>query len=391
LRSSLVVVEMALALVLLVSSGLLIRSLVRLQHVNPGFDPHNVLAADLDLPGQKYTNAKQDQFARELLPKLAALPGVQHVAGVFPLPMTGSEMRISVEIEGRPVAKSDEVHSTIFSITPDYFRAMKISLLQGREFTPQDTPDSNPIVIVNESLARQFFPGENPIGKHIRPGISVDEKPSRMREIVGVVADVKFKDLTSEWLPTSYLPQSQIPIGNITIVARTSGDPSSLARPLAETVRSIDPDLAAYNVRTVEDYLDDTIAIPRFNTLLLGIFAGLALVLTAIGLYGVISYSVAQRTHEIGIRMALGGQPKDMLRLVVGQGIRLALYGIGLGLVAAFAFTHFLSSLLFGVSTTDPISFATVVFTLLAVVLLACYIPARRAMRVNPMVALRYE
>jgi putative ABC transport system permease protein len=246
-------------------------------------------------------------------------------------------------------------------------------------------------VIVNESLARQFSPGENPIGKHIRPGISVDDKPSRMRQIVGVVADVKFKDLTSEWTPTSYVPQAQIPIGSLTIIARTAGDPSTLARPLAETVRSIDPDLPAYNVKTVEEYLDGTIAIPRFNTLLLGIFAGLALVLTAIGLYGVISYSVAQRTHEIGIRIALGAQPSEMMRLVIGQGVRLALVGVGLGLIAALAFTHFLSSLLFGVTTTDPISFVTVVTTLLLVVLLACYIPARRAMRVDPMVALRYE
>ncbi len=391
LRSWFVIVEISLALVLLVSAGLLIRSLVRLQNVNPGFDPHDVLAADLDLPSQKYTNARQDQFARELMPKLAALPGVQFVAGVFPLPMSGSEMRTSVAIEGRPVAKSDELHSTIFSITPDYFRTMKIALLQGREFTVQDGADTNPVVIVNESLARQFFPGENPIGKHIRPGISVDDKPSRMREIVGVVADVKFKDLSSEWLPTSYLPQAQIPIGSMTIVARTTGDPSSLARPIAETLRSIDPDLPAYNVKTVEEYLDGTIAIPRFNTLLLGIFAGLALVLTSIGLYGVISYTVAQRTHEIGIRMALGAQPRDMLQLVIGQGIRLALYGIGLGLVAAFIFTHFLSSLLFGVTPTDPVSFAVVVVALLAVVILACYIPARRAMRIDPMVALRYE
>ena len=391
LRSSLVVVEMALALVLLVSSGLLIRSLVRLQNVNPGFDPHNVLAADLDLPDQKYTNAKQDQFARELMPKLATLPGAESVAGVFPLPMTGSEMRTSVKIEGHPVAESDEAHSTLFSVTPGYFRTMKIALLQGRDFTAQDGPDTTPVVIVNESLARQFFPGENPIGKHIRPGISVDEKPSRMREIVGVVADVKFKNLTSEWTPTSYLPQAQIPIGRLTVIIRTAGDPSTLARPLAETVHSIDPDMPAYNVKTVEEYLDGTIAIPRFNTMLLGAFAGLALVLTAIGLYGVISYSVAQRTHEIGIRMALGGQPRDVLRLVVGQGFRLALLGVGLGLIAAFAFTHFLSSLLFGVTATDPISFATVVATLLVVVLLACYIPARRAMRVDPMVALRYE
>jgi putative ABC transport system permease protein len=391
LRSSLVVVEMAVALVLLVSSGLLIRSLARLQNVNPGFDAHNVLAADVDLPDQKYTNAKQDQFARELMRKLAALPGAESVAGVFPLPMAGAELQTNVTIEGRPVPESEEPHSNLFSVTPDYFRTMKIALLKGRDFTPQDGPGTSPVVIVNESLARQFFPGENPIGKRIRPGISVDEKPSRMREIVGVVADVKIKNLTSEWTPTYYVPQAQIPIGRLTVVIRSAGNPDALARPLAETVHSIDPDLPTYNVKTVEEYLDGTVAIPRFNTLLLGIFAGLALVLTAIGLFGVISYSVAQRTHEIGIRMALGAQPGEMMRLVVGQGVRLALFGVGLGLIAAFAFTRFLSSLLFGVTATDPLSFAIVVVTLLAVVLLACYVPARRAMSVDPMVALRYE
>ena len=202
---------------------------------------------------------------------------------------------------------------------------------------------------------------------------------------------MKFKDLTSEWKPTAYLPQAQVPIGSLSIVARASGEPSSLARPLAEVVRSIDPDLPTYRVKTVEEYLTGTIAIPRFNTLLLGIFAGLALLLTAIGLYGVISYSVAQRTHEIGVRMALGAQPGEMMRLVVGEGVRLALFGVGTGPIAAFAFTRFLSSLLFGVTPTDPLSFGIVVVTLLAVVLLACYVPARRAMSVDPMVALRYE
>ena len=195
LRSSLVIVEIALALVLLVSAGLLIRSLVRLQNVNPGFDAHNVLAADVDLPSPKYTNAGQDQFARTLLPKLRALSGVQAAAGVFPLPMSGAQMRTSVEIEGRPATKSDEEHSDIASVTPDYFRTMKIALLQGRDFNEQDGPDTTPVVIVDQSFVRQFFPNENPIGKHVSPGISVDDKPSRMREIVGVVADVKLKDL----------------------------------------------------------------------------------------------------------------------------------------------------------------------------------------------------
>jgi putative ABC transport system permease protein len=390
-RSSLVIVEIALALVLLVSAGLLIRSLVRLQDVNPGFDPKNVMASDVDLPSEKYPNEKQVEFARELMLKLSALPGIESAAGITPLPMSGGEFRTLVEIEGRPVAKSEQPPSSIRIIAADYFRTMRIPLLQGRQFTQQDSADANPVVIVNESLARQFFPGENPIGKHIRPGISADSKPPRMREIVGVVGNVKFRDLATDFDSESYIPWEQLPIGSMTIIARAENNPYALAKPIGETVRSIDPDIPTYNSKTVESYLAGTIAAPRFNTFLLTIFAGLALLLTAIGLYGVISYSVAQRTHEIGIRMALGAEPSHMLRLVIGQGLRIALVGVGLGLVAAIALTRFLSSLLFGVTSSDPLSFASVVALLLGVVLFACYIPARRAMRVDPMVALRHE
>ena len=391
LRSSLVVVEMALALVLLVSAGLLIHSFISLQSVNPGFNPHNVMASYIDLPDEKFSNAQKVQFMRGLMPRVKALPGVSNAAAIMPLPLSGNEFQVAVEIEGRPTAKSDEAISSVRAITEDYFRTMQIPFLQGREFKEQDGTEATPVVIVNESLAQKFFPGENPVGKRIRPGISTDGKPGRMREIVGVVGNVKHRDLGAEWTPECYIPFAQLPFDTMTIVARTASNPSVLAMPIAEAVLSVDKDVPTFQARTLEDYLNGTIAIPRFNSFLLGMFAGLALVLTAVGLYGVISYSVAQRTHEIGIRMALGGQPRDMMRLVVGQGLRLALIGVGLGLVAALFFTRFVSSLLFGITPADPISYAGVIFLLLGVVLLACYIPARRAMRVDPMVALRYE
>jgi putative ABC transport system permease protein len=392
LRSSLVIVEMALALILLVSAGLLIRSLIRLQDVNPGFDPHNVMTASLDLPDAKYSDPQKAEFFRELIPQLQAIPGVQSAAAVFPLPMSGDEIRASFQIEGRPVAKSDEPHTSVRCVTPNYFTTMRIPLLQGREFTERDEASTTPVIIVNQAFAQQFFPGQDAIGKRIQAGISNSGPGTApMREIVGVVGNVKFQDLITEFSPESYIPYGQLQFGSITIVARSSKDPEGLAKPIASAVQSLDKDLPTYSPKTVEQYLDGTIAVPRFNTFLLAIFAALAMVLTAVGLYGVISYTVAQRTHEIGIRMALGAQPGDMMRLVVGQGMRLALFGVGVGLVAALGLTRFLSSLLFGVSSTDPVSFAAVVAMLFAVVLLACYIPARRAMRVDPMVALRYE
>lgn len=391
LRSSLVILEMALALVLLVSAGLLIRSLARLQDVNPGFDPRNVMTSNVDLPDVKFPDAKKVQFFGDLMPRLKALPGVTYAAAIAPLPMCGEEVRVTLQIDGHLVAKSEEPHTSLRVITPEYFSTMRIPLLQGRDFGARDETNSTPVVIVNEAFARQFFPGESPIGKHIKPEIAAGPGEPSMREIVGVVGNVKFQDLTTEWLPESYVPYSQIPFGSMTIVTRTEQEPHALAKPIAESVRSLDKDLPTYSPRTVEEYLDGTIAVPRFNTFLLGFFAGLAILLTAVGLYGVISYAVAQRTHEIGIRMALGARPQDMMRLIVGQGLRLAMIGVSLGLVAALALTHFLASLLFGVTSTDPISFLSVVVLIFAVVIIACYLPARRAMRVDPMVALRYE
>ncbi|MFZ1972191.1 MAG: ABC transporter permease [Candidatus Acidiferrales bacterium] len=391
LRSALVVVETALALVLLVGSGLLIRSLLRLQDVNPGFDAHNVMASNVDLPDAKYSDTQKAQFFRELIPQLRALPGVQSAAAIYPLPMGGDEIRTSFQIDGHPVAPSEEPHTSLRTVTPDYFATMRIPLVQGRDFSSEDVAASTPVVIINEALARQVFPGENPIGKRIKPEIASTTPEPLMREIVGVVGNVKFHNLSGEWAPESYVPYAQISFGSMAVVVRTSQDPHGVAKPIAETVRLFDKDLPTYAPKTVDEYINGTIAQPRFNTFLLGIFAGLAMLLTAVGLYGVISYSVAKRTHELGIRMALGAEPRDMLRLVVGQGLQLAVIGVGLGLVAALALTHFLASLLFGVTATDPISFLAVIVLLFAVVLLASYIPARRAMRVDPMVALRYE
>lgn len=391
LLSGLVIVEIALALVLLVSASLLVRSFVRLQSVNPGFDPRNVMTAALDLPDAKYSDAKKAQFSNQMLAQLKALPGVESAALVYPLPMSGDEMRTTFEIEGHPMPESDLPHSSLRVASPGYFATMRIALKQGRDFTEADTAGALPVVVINEALARQYFPDENPVGKHIKPGIATGPKEPAMREIVGVVGNVKFSGPAGENRPESYIPYAQVPFGSFTIVARTWRDPERLARPIASVVQSIDMDLPTYSVKTVEQYLNGTIAVPKLNTFLLTIFAVLAMLLTAVGLFGVISYSVAQRTRELGIRMALGGKPADILGLVIGQGVRLALYGVGVGLVAAFALTRFLSSLLFGVSSTDPLSFLVVVGMLLAVVVLACYVPARRGSRVDPMVALRYE
>jgi putative ABC transport system permease protein len=390
-RGALVIAEVAIALVLLVGAGLLIQSLRRLQNVNPGFDSHNVLTLALGVPDVKYSTAQQAEFYRQLLSRIESLPGVRSASAVLPLPLSNDRIRITFETEGRPLPKGELPASEYRAVETNYFRTMGIPVLKGRDFTERDGMKSTAVIIVNQSFADKFFPGEDPIGKHIKPGISVDESKPGWREIVGVVGNVRHLSLGTEPDPEYYLPQAQMPFDSMIIVAKTEGDPRGSIAAIQNEVRSLDKDLPTYNIKTLEEYVAASVAQPRFNTLLLAMFAGLALILTAIGLYGVMSYSVTRRTHEIGIRMALGARQPDVLKMVVRQGMTLTIVGIGAGLIGAYFLTRLMSSLLFGVSATDPITFAAIPIVIAGVALGACFVPARRATKVDPMIALRYE
>ena len=391
IRGVLVVAELAIAVVLLVGAGLLIQSLWRLRQVSPGFNPKNVLTLVVGIPEIKYPTKTQAQFFQDLTARIETLPGVSSASAIAPLPLSGDRFGISFEIEGRPVAKGDQPSADFFTIGDEFFKTMQIPLLQGREFTDRDKKQAPGVIIVNQAFARKFFPGEDPIGKHIKPGISTDEDEPAMREIVGMVADVRNRDLNSDLRPGFFVPHAQLPFSQMTIVVKTDGEPSSLVNAVQNEVHAMDRELPVFNVKTMDEYISASVAAPRFNATLLVIFAAVALILTIVGLYGVMSYSVAQRTNEIGIRMALGAQTGDVLRLIVSQGFRLVLLGLGIGLAAALALMKIISSLLFGVTTKDPFTFGAVAVLLAIVALLACYIPARRATRLDPLRALRYE
>jgi len=390
LRGVLVVVEVAVAVVLLVGAGLLIQSLRRLQQVNPGFNSHNVLTFSLSLPEVKYKSEQQVEFYRQLKERIEALPGVRSASGVMPLPLGGDRMRVTFETEGRPIPKGELPATEIRTIGVDYFKTMGIPLIKGRDFNERDVKKSPQVIIVNEAFANQFFPGEEVLGKHIQPGISADDDEPGMREIVGVVGNVKHMKLNAEADPEAYEPHAQLTM-DMSMLVKTETDPKSLANAIQGEIKSMDKDLPAYGIKTLDDYLWAAVARPRFITLLLATFAGLALILTAVGLYGVMSYSVTQRTHEIGIRMALGANQQNVLGMVVGRGMALTAVGVGAGLVGAFFLTKLLETLLFGVNASDPLTFVAISVVLAVVALGACLVPARRATKVDPMIALRYE
>jgi putative ABC transport system permease protein len=388
LRGFLLVAEIALSFVLLVSSGLLVQSFLRLQQVNPGFDPHNVLSLRIDLPGAKYPNRPQvAQFYEQLLERTRQLPGVRSAAAIQVLPLSGDNSGTSLEIEGQPVPKQQQRNTQFREISLEYFKTMRINLQKGRDFNNRDTVQSPAVVIVNTAFVRKFFPNTDPLGKRISLGYG-GQGP---KQIVGVVNAITHTTLSETPEPEVYVPQAQFSNQSMVLILRTELEPLALLGAVQRQVHSLDSELPIYEVKTLDQTLAASLNQPKFNTLLLTVFAGIALILTATGLYGVIAYSVTQRTQELGIRLALGAQPSDILKLVVGQGLLLATAGILLGLGLAFAFTQVLANLLFGISTTDPLTFTLVGALLLIVALLASYLPARRAIRVDPIVALRCD
>ena len=389
MRSSLVVAEVALALVLLVGAGLLLRSLAALEDVKPGFQTAGVLTGGLSLPRARYdSDVKQLAFYRAALDNLSATPGVAAVAAGVPLPFSGNAGSASFAIEGRPTPPGDPgPHGDIGAVSAAYFSALKIPVRMGRVFTELDRSDTQPVAVIDEILARQYWPGENPVGRHIRRGRSAP-----WATIVGVVGHVKHADLAGEDVKGKYyFPVFQMPLPFMSFVMRAPGDPGRLSTAMRDAVRAVDPTQPVSQIRLMTRMVNNSLAPRRFVVTVLGVFAAMALAMALIGLYGVISYAVTQRTQELGVRMALGAQPAEILRLVLGQGMKLAGLGTAVGLVASLAISRLQRNELFHVSAFDPLTFASMAAALVAAALLASYIPARRATRVDPMVALRHE
>lgn len=390
LRNALVVGEVAIALVLLTGAGLLVNSLLRLQRVNPGFRTDHTLTMQMTLSGDRYQDRKQpaariNAFLAELSDRVSRLPGVTDVAHAQCVPLTGVENNTGFQIVDQ--VSSEKPSAQLRFIGNGYFRTLGIPLVAGRDFNPQDAPDSPPVMLINEAFAREHFHGENPLGKRLKLGWGGNGP----KEIVGIVGNVRHRSLSDAARAEMYVPQAQFDNAGITLIVRTQTPPENLVNAVKQQVRELDPALPITDVKTLAAYRHEALALPRFTTMLLGIFAGLAVGLALVGLYGVMSYSVSQRTQEIGVRMALGAQAGDVLRMVVWQGLRLVGAGVLLGLAGALALTRLLQSLVYEISTNDPLTLTVVALLFAIVALGACYFPARRATKVDPLVALRYE
>ena len=393
LRSVLVVAEVAISLVLLIGAGLLINSFLRLRNVDPGFRADNLLTMKIVLPEPKYTEfERRSAFYTDLIQRVQSLAGVRSAAVTTNLPLYRQGNSIAIRIEGRPEpTPGQELIVVTRIISPGYFDTMSIPLLSGRNFTDQDSETArNGSVVISETMARRFWPNEDPVGKRIAAGrVTSDED---WIQVIGIVKDVRQFELTAEPRPQMYMSYRQAGFFEPRdLVVKTDVDPASMAGTVRKTVWEIDKDQPVSNIQTMDQIFADSIARQRFSMLLLAIFAAVALVLAGVGIYGVMSYSVAQRTHEIGIRMALGAQTGAVLKLAVGYGMKLVIAGIAIGLIAAFALTRLMSTLLFGVTATDPATFTLISLLLVAVAAIASYVPARRATKVDPIIALRYE
>jgi putative ABC transport system permease protein len=387
LRGALVVAEIALALTLLAGAGLLARSFVRLQGVGTGFNARNVMTMRVTLPRARYDqDAKIVNFFTQALERMRTLPGVEAAGAVNHTPFLGLGTQDGFSVEGRPKPPPGEPpYTTGICVTDqNFFGAMQIPLKRGRLFTEQEVRENRNVVVINEALARKYFPNEDPLGQRL----SSWTKPN---EIIGIVGDAKHKELDKETGPMSYWPMAQYPYGYMTFVMRTRGDATAVAAAARKVIQTLDPQQSVADVRALESLVGDSIARQRFNALLFSVFALVALLLSAGGIYGVMSYAVAQRAHELGVRVALGARSRDVLRLVIGQGMKLVLAGVAVGLVTSFSLTRLLRNLLFEVSATDPSMFVGVAALLAAVALAACYLPARRATKVDPLIALRSE
>jgi predicted permease len=392
----LVSTEIAVALVVLIGAGLLLTSFLRLQQINPGFNPSNLLTVQLSLPNAKYRDAKERaRFYQQSLERINSISTLESAAAVSDLPFSGSRSMSSFDIEGRPTQPSDD---TIVAdhrvVSPNYFKTLDIPLVEGRDLDNRDDQKSTGVVIVNQSWARTFFPNDNAMGKRIRIGddseVALYGNPI-WREVVGIVGDIKHGDLTVQAKPEMYVPYLQQPIARMMFVARGKGDSTSLTAAIRNEIQRLDSNLPIYNIRLMDERLARSILPQRFNAILIGIFAVVALILAMMGIYGVMAYTVEQNTRDIGIRIALGAQNRDVMGMVIKQGLKLALVGIGVGLIAAYLLSRTITDLLYGISPTDAITFISVALLLIGVALVACSVPARRAMKVDPMIALRYE